>query len=308
MKAGLFFFFLMSALFAKFEDHYRKIEKKTGCRAPRNIDYVYMINLDERPERWIQSMQQLAPLGIIPLRVPGIYGWSLKPDELNDMGVKFQPGMWTGKEAVMVFPPEKNGYWDFVDLGNAPYGTACFSGWTVKGTIGCSLAHLSVLKDAYDSGYETVWVMEDDIFLEDDPHLVSSLIEELDLLTAPDGWDVLYTDFDRLVVNPNQSLESQIPLMWRPDMPFRDISFLAHHVPLGEKFMKIGSRMRAHSIIYRRSGLEKIIGFYREHDNFLPYDQELALIPDIQIYVVMKSVVSYREKTSDTRLWHFQHN
>lgn len=306
MRTAVFFFLFISALLGNIEDHYRKIEKKTSCRAPKNIDYVYLINLDERPERWIQSIQQLAPRGIIPLRVPGIYGWALKPEVLNEIGLKFQPGMWTGRESVMVFPPEKNGQWDFVSLANAPYGTACFSGWTVKGTIGCSLTHLSVLKDAYDSGYETVWVLEDDIFIEDDPHLLSSLVEELDLLTAPDGWDVLYTDFDCLVVDPNRSLEEQIPPMWRPDMPFLDISFLAKHIPLGEKFMKIGSRMRAHSIIYRRSGLEKIIGFYREHNNFLPYDQELALIPDIQMYVVRKSVVSFREKTSDTRQWHFQ--
>lgn len=306
MRMGFLFFFFVSALFGNIEDHYRKIEKKTTCRSPKNIDYVYLINLDERPERWISSIQQLAPRGIIPLRVPGIYGWSLKPDVLNEIGLKFQPGMWTGREPVMVFPPEKNGQWDFISLSHAPYGTACFSGWTVKGTIGCSLAHLSVLKDAYDSGYETVWVMEDDIFIEDDPHLLSSLIEELDDLTEPEGWDVLYTDFDCLVVDPNRKLEEQIPLMWRPDMPFLDIAFLAKHIPVGEKFMKIGSRMRAHSIIYRRSGLEKIMGFYREHNNFLPYDQELALIPDIQIYVVRKSVVSYREVTSDTRQWHFQ--
>lgn len=27
------------------------------------------------------------------------------------------------------------------------------------------LSHLSVLKDALDSGYETIWVMEDDIHI-----------------------------------------------------------------------------------------------------------------------------------------------
>lgn len=42
-------------------------------------------------------------------------------------------------------------------------------GWTYfchclsRGAIGIVLSHLSILKDAYDRGFETIWVMEDDI-------------------------------------------------------------------------------------------------------------------------------------------------
>jgi acetolactate synthase-1/2/3 large subunit len=36
-------------------------------------------------------------------------------------------------------------------------------GYGLGGAIGIALSHLSILQDAYDSGYETVWVMEDDV-------------------------------------------------------------------------------------------------------------------------------------------------
>ncbi len=293
------------SLFAGIEDHYKKMADKKGCIPPRNIDYVYMINLDQRPERWNRATKDLAAYAIFPERFSGIYGWTIPVDALNDISLKFEPGMWSGREWVMVFRPEKDGMPDFIWLDASWYGKSCFSGWTVKGTIGCSLSHLSVLKDAYDSGYETVWILEDDIVIHEDPHLLSDRIEELDELVGPDGWDVLYTDFDYLVVDPSRTLAEQIPHMWRPDMAGLDIRFLAEHTDLGETFMRIGSRFRAHSILYRRAGIEKILNFYRERNNFLPYDQELALVPGIRTFVLKKPIVSYNQVDSDTRYRYF---
>lgn len=301
----LLFLFFCFNLNANVESHYRKVPRTAQCQAPRGIDFVYLINLDKRPERWINCMVQLGPKGIIPQRFPGIYGWALTPAELQDIGLKFDHGMWTGRESVMYFPPDKGGEPTWIYLDGSCYGKGVFSGWTVKGTIGCTLSHLSVLKDAYDSGYNTVWVMEDDIVLKDDPHKLSDAIDALDALVGKDNWDVLYTDLEYLIVDKAKPLEGEIPHMWRPDMPFRDISFLAEHQDIGDQFMKIGSRMRAHSIIYRRSGLKKIVEFYHYHDNFLPYDQELALIPDIKLFVVKKDIVSYHEANSDTRRRYF---
>jgi len=286
-------------------DHCKKVGMKRESSAPKNIDYVYVINLDQRLERWIQSLKQLAPYKIVPQRFSAIYGWTLTADVLNDIGLVFQHGMWTGNEHVMVFPPEKNGAWDFKFLTGAFYGWTCFSGWTVKGTIGCSLSHLSVLKDAWESGYQTVWILEDDFQILGNPHKLSNLIAELNELVGPDGWDALYTDYDFLNVDPKRSLVEQFPYLWRPDMPFRDITPLCTHVEVNDHFLKIGSRMRAHSIIYSRCGIDKIIRFYQTHGNFLPYDQELALIPDINMFVTKETIVDAREVNSDTRNKYF---
>ena len=65
-----------------------------------------------------------------------------------------------------------------------------------RGEIGIALSHLSVLQDAYDSGYETIWVMEDDIKIVSDPNMLSELIGELDVLLGKGNWDILFTDQD----------------------------------------------------------------------------------------------------------------
>lgn len=291
--------------YAGIEDHYKKMGSKTGCSTIRNVDYVYMINLDQRPEKWESAFNELAPYWIWPERFSGIYGWTIPPEVLNDIGLKFQHGMWTGYEYVMVFPPERGGEWDFIFLRGSDYGKACFSGWTVKGTIGCSLSHLSVLKDGYDSGYNTIWILEDDISVRGDPHRLSQLIDELDALVGPNGWDVLYTDSGYAEVDDSKDIAPQIPWMWRPDMPFLDLRPLVAHSDLGEHFVKIGSRMRAHSMIYRRSGMKKILDFYREHQNFLPYDQEMPMVPGIQLFVLKEDIVTSQQTTSDTRYRYF---
>jgi GR25 family glycosyltransferase involved in LPS biosynthesis len=301
MRFLLVLLFSMTFVHAAIEKHYKKIEHKRGGSSVRNIDYIYVINLDQRPERWDRTVGQLFPYGIFPQRFSAIYGWSLTPEVLHDIGMKFQHGMWTGRENVMHFPLGSAGNPEFVWLSGASYGKAYFSGWTVKGTIGCSLSHLSVLNDAYESGYNTVWIMEDDICVKDDPHKLSDLIDELDAIAE---WDMLYTDFDWLVVDRTRDLASEIPMMWRPDMGGLNISYLAEHRDLG-KFVKIGSRMRAHSIIYRRSGMKKILDFYKAHDNFLPYDNEVALIPTMQMYVLKDEIVSVHETNTDTRYKYF---
>ncbi len=306
LLALLFSFFFING-YAGIEDCYRKLENKLGSGGMKNIDYIYLINLDQRPEKWANCLDQLLPYGILPERFPGIYGWSLSPAVLNDMAVKFQHGMWTGKESVMHFPMDGDGTPQWVFLSGAFYGKGCLSGWTVKGTLGCTLSHLSILKDAYDSGYNTIWIMEDDIAVYEDPHILSDLIEELDQLVGQGGWDALYTDYNFLAVDKSKDLSSQIPsLYWRPDMPYLDVRFLADYTELGEKFVKIGSRMRNHSIIYSRSGIERIVNFYKARNNFLPFDNEIALIPGIRLYTLKKAIVSFNETTSDTRSRYFR--
>ena len=45
-------------------------------------------------------------------------------------------------------------------------------------------------------GYETIWVMEDDIEVLMDPEMISELIDELDALVGKKRWDVFFTDQD----------------------------------------------------------------------------------------------------------------
>lgn len=287
--------------YAGIEQHFRKLEPKERSSPFRNVDNIYLINLDQRPEKLEICKQELSPYGIFPQRFPAIYGWVLSTQALSEIGLKYRPGMWKGREPVFYFPPTGNGSHQYIQLDDSCYGFTFFSIWTSRGAIGCTLSHLSVLQDAYDAGYRTIWVMEDDISVRDDPHKLSSFIDELDALVGNDGWDILYTDLDHLRVDPNCDFLSQYPMMWRPDMESFDLQILAQITEVGANFFKIGSRYRAHSLILRRSGMKKILDFYKTHNMFMPYDHEIFFAPNLQVFTLRHAIVTSEEICSDTK-------
>jgi GR25 family glycosyltransferase involved in LPS biosynthesis len=303
---GVNLFFYSTCCFAKIEHHYREWEHQTIGSAVKNIDFVYLINLDTRPEKLKRSLEQLAPFGIVPERFPAIYGWDIPTAVMNDIGLRLSPQMWI-KEHVLIFPKEYRGLCSIVAPSEEwRNGGAVFSSWMTPGAIGCSMSHLSVVNDAYECGYETVWALEDDLFVDQNPHRLSALIEELDSLVGKGKWDILYTDHDYLQKLDNiRGLQDQFPMKWRPDMPSFDLRPLLEYTPIGDHFFKIGSRNRTHSMIIRRSGMEKILHFYREHQIFLPIDHELAFIPGLQLYILKENIVSSNEMCSDIKFKHF---
>lgn len=287
---------------ATMEDHYRKLENKS-CETPgiQGIDYIYLINLDKRPEKFQYSLAQFTPYNLNIQRFSAIYGWGLSAAVINDIGVRYAPGMWNGLENALHFPLHWNGSSQFVKINDSCYGMTFFSGWTTPGAIGCTLSHLSVLYDAYVSGHETVWVLEDDIGVVSDPHILTLRMQELDLLTDKE-WDILYTDHDYLTLeHPDLPIFKQLPMKWRPDMPFFDLEPLLEHTAVGDHFFKIGSRNRTHSYLIRKSGMKKILAFYKEHGIFLPIDHELAFIPHLTFYVTREAIVTSHETISDTK-------
>ena len=52
-----------------------------------------MINLDQRPEKWQRSIEQLACYDIYPQRFSAVNGWELSLESINDVGVKYDIGM-----------------------------------------------------------------------------------------------------------------------------------------------------------------------------------------------------------------------
>lgn len=300
----VFFFLLALPLFSQIEKHFKPVAPKIEIHSIQNVELIYLINLDTRPEKLLDSLQQLARFGIVPQRFAAIYGWHLPLDCYPDLGVKFAPGMWKGIENALYISPE--GYFHFVGLCEEFYDKTVFSSWLTPGAIGCTLSHLSVLQDAYDAGYNTIWVLEDDFTVAKDPHVLSEVIEKLDTLVGNEGWDILYTDPDYLFgVDLDRDLQEQLPYKWRPDMPQFDLKMLFEHTPIGDDFFKIGNRLRTHSMIIRRSGIQKILQFYKERHIFLPYDHELGFIPHIRLYVTKESIVNGKEISSDTKNKYF---
>lgn len=285
--------------FGEFKDHLRLIIDKPKLDVPiKHIDYIYLINLDQRPEKYQKGMEQLVPYGILPYRFSAIYGWDLTTETLNAMGVEFQERMHDSEWAFYAHK-ELDGALDYDFLREDLYGQHFYSKCMSVGGIGCYMSHLSILQDAYDSGYEIIWILEDEIYVEKDPKILGDLIEKLDNLVSRDGWDILYTDTDtkdRHLYGEYNDFDTDLKglprMFWRPDLGEPNYLKLSKRTVLNEDFIKIGSRMRTHSMIINRKGMKKILDFAKEHALYLPYDHDLALIPDIQLFNLRYDIVT----------------
>lgn len=297
----------------EFSSHLKKIEAKTTSISQiRNIDFIYLINLDQRPEKKEDCLSQLAPYKIIPHRFSAICGWDLSAEALQELGVKFTSNMESSEWVLDAGNDLKSEF-----LNNSSIGKTVFSSSMTLGAIGCSLSHLSILEDAYQSGYETIWILEDDISIKKNPHLLSDYIDKLDLLIGKDGWDVLYTDTDvrdpyfetlspPLIrvendFNSTSYLKGDFSFFWRPDIDVSDHSRFRKRTSLNEDFIAIGSRSRTHSMVIRRSGMKKILDYEKKHHFFLPYDHEIATVPGIKLINLKQDLITYKESVSDTQ-------
>ncbi len=278
------------------ERHLKRIEHTVPSHQIRNIDYVYLINLDHRTDRLANSLKQLGPFGIRPQRVSAVFAKNLSPNVFDDVGLKFIPGM-ASRRWVQHYTSDGKCIPEF--LTEASFGKNCFWKYTLRGAIGCTLSHLSVLQDAYDMGYETIWVLEDDFLVKDDPHAIAKLIDRLDALVGEEGWDVLYTDCE-IGDNPKDSdLENEQTWAWRPDMGTLDPQIFTKRKKISEDFTRVGCRWQTTSMVIRRSGMKKILDYEKSHGIFFPYDLELAWAPDIRLFMLRYPMVT-QDRTSDS--------
>ncbi len=302
MKFLLLAYVLSSAslIYTDLSDHLKNVGPKEHKKQIQEIDYIYLINLDQRPEKWEACKKQLASYEITPHRFSAIYGWDLSIEARNEVGLKFESGMQSDKW-IVTFPKKLRGVPDLDFLREELYGTSVFCHWMKPGAIGCYLSHLSVLQDAYNSGYETIWILEDDISVEKDPHVLSQYIKKLDKLVGKDGWDILYTDMDFDEETYLQAVKEMPHFFWRPDLDSSSNSErLINRKIISEDFLAIGSRSRTHSMVVRRLGMKKILDHAKKHHIFLPYDHELAVVSELKLFNVRDNIVTAIDTMSDT--------
>lgn len=290
MYRFFFFFFTMLPIFqfASFEDHLKILTNKTAEHSLSNIDFIYVINLDERPEKMQHTLDQLSPYGITPFRFPAVNGWKLDLETINSLATTYERRM--GKERWGTT-------YEFIDANGRPHheimstpGRKYYSHCLSRGAVGILLSHLSILNDAYNSGYETIWVLEDDIQVIQDPRLLPKLITKLDQTVGKNGWDILFTDPD--TKGQNGQYVSCYSYAWRPDLPAIDLSRFARKRNVGKHFKQIGARYGAYSMIVRRSGMKKILDFFKRRSFFLPFDMEFTLPKDIRLFSLKYDIVS----------------
>ena len=227
--------------------------------------------------------------------------------------------------------------------------------------LSVALSHISCIKDAIDSGYQTIWIMDSGTELRVDPNVLSSYILRADK-EIPD-WTSLYTDigerdfsdrirplkkffcrpdfrflepeayFNRMFEgqadepkekgsvayskknsdivknngkyflgrgdfeNHKKSRESRELLAveeWENDQ--MNDSFtqetlttdIIKAVPSQTKdaFTKVGLLKGAHSYILNKKGMKLIMDWYLDHQIFIPYAQEIQIIPGMNPYYI----------------------
>lgn len=276
--------FTSLSLNAGIEKYFHKIENKSDHHKMENIDFIYMINLDKRPEKYQRSMEELTPYDIYPYRFSAVNGWELPFEAMDDLGIQYQPGMLNAIATVFRHVNDKE-YISYEVMKEEGVTYYCHS--LSRGAIGCFLSHLSILQDAYDSGYQTIWIIEDDIRSVSNPLELSSLVAKLDNLVA--DWDVLFTDME---IKSAQGLPVPCAVIRpKPNFQVQPLDYYSHREYIGD-FIKIGMRFGSHSMIVRRSGMKKILDYVKEYKIYFPYDIEYFLAPGIKLYTVNRDIVT----------------
>jgi GR25 family glycosyltransferase involved in LPS biosynthesis len=297
MRLLFFTLLLFSSLCsAGLENYFKQISGKSPENKMRNIDFIYMINLDQRPEKFQRSAELLAQYNIYPYRFSAVNGWELSLETITNVGVKFKPGMSGNFWGTSYLDQSLEPHHELITNHDQTYFCHCMS----RGAIGIVLSHLSILQDALDSGYETIWVMEDDIEPIQDPNIISNLIDKLDCLIGKEKWDVLFTDQD------TQNTEGKyVPCFgyaqrpnFKPKNPsrFGYKKRLLGRIHKNQEFFSLEARYGAYSMILRRSGIEKILNFIKTHNIFLPYDMDFYLPEGIRLIGITNDIVRHQKQ------------
>lgn len=285
----IFALFFISAETVKanaIEKYFKQAHNKSSGHQMRNIDFIYMINLDERPEKYEKTISSLEPYGICPYRFSAVNGWQLTFEAIDELGVNYHPGTPHGPIASVYRHVDGKEYMSF-EIMKEP-GVAYYCHSLSRGAIGCILSHLSILQDAYDSGYNTIWIIEDDIRIVSNPHEISSLIDVLDRLAL--DWDLLFTDNEtkaadgRLVYNGG--------IRPRPNFQYQSLNHYLQRQNINDDLIKLGLRFGTYSMILRRSGMKKILDYYKAYKLFFPYDMEYFFAPNLNRYACKRDIVT----------------
>ena len=276
------------------KNHFKKIHLKEQLGQIDGIDAIYLINLDQRTKRRDRCLQQLRPYGIVPERFSAIYGWEISQEAFDEVGLKFLPPMGFLFDRRVFFRPSS--HQDVGErLNESSYGRTCVNIFTIAGAIGCALSHLSCLQDAFDRGLETVWILEDDFTVFQNPRYLTYFMGKLDQIVGKEGWDLLYTDNHHIF-----PLREGKYFHVRPDrLP---ILHAYENFLVGDDFIQINGRAELHSTLYRRCGMKKILEYFHHFGIFHPIDIELYSIPDLRMYNLRSEIVGHGGSTqSDTR-------
>jgi GR25 family glycosyltransferase involved in LPS biosynthesis len=220
-----------------------KIELNEKDSGLNNIDCIYVINLDRRIDRWERTKKLFNDLDIYPNRFAAVNGWSLSEESKNEL---FGSQIHTMK----------------------------------SGATGCLLSHVSIYKDAFERGFNAVWICEDDIVFSGDVTTIPDLVNELDRVDP--NWDVLYTD--------HSNHGTGVQLLRPSQKEYRPI--LGKILRKSDSFLRIHGRHQTYSMIFSKKGIKKALDYFTHTNLFSPIDVDIHYIPKFREYCTKHSIVT----------------
>lgn len=231
------------------------------------IDCIYVLNLDERPKKWEKVKKLFDERGMNVNRVSGINGWEFSQEICEELA--------------------------------GPYPLKICGG-----QLGCLLSHVSIIKDAYDRGFNIIWVFEDDIEFVEDVNQIPQLLTEFSRID-PD-WDIFYTDIDQRALPEGYYYRPNFMAQPRPDQPLYPLQYYFTRIQLSKNIMQTRYRWGTHSMVISRNGMKKILDYFTHVYLWAPVDVDLHLISGIREYSPIRDIVSnerfgVNDTSSDTR-------
>ncbi len=232
-------------------------EKATGLDG---IDCVYVINLDSRKEKWERTKQQLESQGVHSNRFSGVNGWDISQTILDDF--------WT-----------KHG----LDPDSPPIP---------RGKLGCILSHLSVIQDAYDRGYERIWIFQDDIQIHRNLNLMSSYIEQLEIIDP--NWGLLFADLDMNKYDKSGEFLRALCItgVYRHNQDTMPEEWYLERENINEDFQKIRMRYGFHSVVVSRTGMKLVLNYFKHVILQTHFDIDIHFIEGMNSYGLRDRIVS----------------
>jgi GR25 family glycosyltransferase involved in LPS biosynthesis len=229
----------------------------------KNVDQIYVINLDTRPEKWKRTSNELEKFGLKAIRVSGVNGAKMDRELRKQIT----------KEVLS---------WNALS----------------DGQLGCFLSHLAVLKDAFNKQYKCVWVLEDDVHALEDLRGIDELIEKMDAFDPE--WDLLFTNINNRINNRMDNPMLTFEMVMGPNFNYslvNDPSFVPQE---NEDFRRIQYRLGTYSMIFSQRGVKKMVEYFQKAKSNFPIDMQIHCCPNRRSYVSKKEYVFYDKIESDT--------
>ena len=128
------------------------------------------------------------------------------------------------------------------------------------------LSHLSIYLDALQRNLKVIWVIEDDLIILRNPHVLTKLIKELEQLD-PD-WDVLYTDIYFVKKDGSYTRSLGFPIDKKYSFPY-PIDYYTYREDISKNIQLLRSRYATTSMIVSERGMKKALAHFTTYDDIV---------------------------------------